>query len=103
METLTVSSVDVQETSAGCSELDRIENGAPVAQARARLSEGLERLSGGEPRAAAVCFEQALAAAPDLADAHIGLGIAYAVDSRVYPALDHLQRAVELEPRNFYA
>ena len=64
---------------------------------------GIESLNSGDAKAAAVCFEQALSGAPEFADAHIGLGIAYAIDSRVYPALDHLENAAKLEPGNFYA
>ena len=68
-----------------------------------RLSEGLELMSQGEPAAAATCFEQIVQAFPEFADAHVGLGIAYAVTGRIYPALDHLEEATNLEPDNFFA
>jgi len=67
------------------------------------FSEGLELLNRGEASAAAACFEQIVEINPDYADAHVGLGIAYAVRGRVYPALDHLQEATGLEPNNFFA
>ena len=74
----------------------------PVEVSR-RFSEGLELMNHGEPSAAAQCFEQIVEAAPDYADAHVALGIADAVCGRVYPALDHLEEATNLEPENFFA
>jgi tetratricopeptide (TPR) repeat protein len=68
-----------------------------------QLSEGLDLMSRGEPAAAALCFERAVQIDPEFADAHIGLGIAYAMTGRVYPALDHLEKAADLEPDNFFA
>jgi tetratricopeptide (TPR) repeat protein len=67
------------------------------------FSEGLELLNRGEASAAAACFEQIVEMVPEYADAHVGLGIAYAVRGRVYPALDHLEEATNLEPNNFFA
>ena len=64
---------------------------------------GIDHLNLGEVREAAGCFDRAIELAPDFADAHIGLGIACAVDSQIYAALDHLEKAVELEPENFFA
>ena len=72
-------------------------------QASQHLREGLEQLSIGEPAAAVVAFNSALEHAPHLPDAHVGVGIAYAMTSRIYPAIDHLTRAAELEPGNFHA
>jgi tetratricopeptide (TPR) repeat protein len=68
-----------------------------------RFSEGLELMNHGEPAAAAACFEQVVRVLPDFADAHVGLGIAYAVIGKIYPALDHLEEATSLEPDNFFA
>ena len=68
-----------------------------------KFSEGLEFINHGEPAAAATCFEQIVQALPDFADAHVGLGIAYAVTGEIYPALDHLEEATSLEPNNFFA
>jgi tetratricopeptide (TPR) repeat protein len=72
-------------------------------QALEMFHEGMGYLNGGELRLAISSFEQALAAAPDFADGHVALGVAYAVDYRVYPAIDHLQRATSLAPGNFSA
>ncbi len=68
-----------------------------------RFSEGLELMNHGEPAAAAACFEQIVEMLPEFADAHVGLGIAYAVTGKVYPAMDHLEEAARLEPENFFA
>lgn len=76
---------------------------AVTVQASQHLREGLEQLSMGEPAAALVAFNSALEHAPGLPDAHVGVGIAYAMTSQVYPAIDHLTRATELEPDNFHA
>lgn len=67
------------------------------------VREGLEQLSLGEPAAAVVALNSALEHAPDLPDVHVALGVAYAMTSRIYPAIDHLTRATELEPENFHA
>lgn len=81
---------------------------APLGTARPpevaqRFSEGLDCLNHGETSAAAACFGQIVEVAPDFADAHVALGIAYAVSGQVYPALDHLEAAINLEPDNFFA
>jgi tetratricopeptide (TPR) repeat protein len=68
-----------------------------------RFSEGFELMNRGEPDAAATRFEQIVQMLPEFADAHIGLGIAYAVKGKIYPALDHLEQATHLEPDNFFA
>jgi tetratricopeptide (TPR) repeat protein len=65
--------------------------------------EGMDQLNSGELSLAISSFEQALDSAPDFADAHVALGVAYAVDYRVYPAIDHLKRAASLAPGNFSA
>jgi Tfp pilus assembly protein PilF len=82
--------------------LIRKESEVPV-QAQCSFNEGLELLDSGEPRLAASSFEKALEIAPTYADAHVAVGIAYAMDSRIYPAMDHLEKAVEIEPDNFFA
>ncbi len=74
----------------------------PVEVSR-KFSEGLELMNHGEPGAAATCFEQIVQALPEYADAHVGLGVAYAVTGKIYPALDHLEEATNLEPGNFFA
>lgn len=76
---------------------------AGVAETHSLFQQGSEWLNCGEPAQAARCFELELERSPDFADGHVGLGIAYAVQAKIYPALDHLQTAARLEPANFYA
>ncbi len=67
------------------------------------LRHGLEQIALGEPAIAVVAFHTALEHAPGLPDAHVGLGVAYAMTSQVYPAIDHLERAAQLDPCSFHA
>jgi len=84
-------------------ELAPIERAALSLEAGRNFAEGIELMNRGEAKLAASSFEQALEHAPDFADGHVGLGIAYAIDCRVYRALDHFERAADLDPNNFYA
>ena len=77
--------------------------GAVSVPALRHFQEGLEQLSLGEPAAAVVSLTSALENAPNLPDVHVALGVAYAMTSRIYPAIDHLTRASDLEPENFHA
>ena len=63
---------------------------------------GLERIGTGEPGLAAEHLKRVLQASPDFADARIALGMAYAMQSKIYPALDQLEAANKLEPGNFF-
>jgi tetratricopeptide (TPR) repeat protein len=67
------------------------------------FQEGMELLGMGEPREAITRLKETVACAPRYSNAHVGLGIAYAMDSQVYPALDHFEKAAEVDPENFYA
>lgn len=87
----------------GSTELARRCSGELSAPALQHVREGLEQLSLGEPAAAVVALNAALACAPNLPDVHVALGLAYAMTSRIYPAIDHLTCATELEPENFHA
>jgi tetratricopeptide (TPR) repeat protein len=64
---------------------------------------GVELVGVGEPIKAAELLEKVLQMAPEFADGHVALGMAYAMTSKIYFALDHLERAVQLEPDNFFA
>lgn len=83
--------------------LERNTQALGVAESKPLFKEGMEWLNCGEPAEAARCFELALEHSPEFADAHVGLGIACAIQAKIYPALDHLETAARLEPRNFYA
>lgn len=52
----------------------------------------------GEPLDPSPAFERALTAAPDLAQAHIGLGIWHGMRGAIPTAEHHLLRAIELDP-----
>jgi tetratricopeptide (TPR) repeat protein len=65
--------------------------------------DGVVLLENGQPRAAVAAFSRVIESSPAFADAHTCLGAAYAMASRIYPAFDHLDRAVELQPESFTA
>lgn len=83
--------------------MERLGDRSLSVQASKHLRAGMEQLAMGEPAAASVAFNRALEHDPHLPDAHVGLGVAYAMTSRIYPAIDHLTHAAELEPGNFHA
>ena len=64
---------------------------------------GLRCLQSGEPVEAIAAFSRALELAPGLAHAHVFIGIAHALSSNVYPAIDHLEMATRLEKSSFAA
>ena len=64
---------------------------------------GLTLIENGEPGEAATMFARVLECSPSFAEGHICLGVAHAMTSRIYPAVDHLERAVELAPESFMA
>ena len=65
--------------------------------------EGLKCLQSGEPVEAVVAFSRTLELVPDFAQAHVFIGIAHALSSNVYPAIDHLEMATRLEKNGFAA
>lgn len=64
---------------------------------------GLGFLESGRPGEAIAAFSQVVECCPGCVDAHICLGVAYAMTSCIYPALDHLELAAKLQPANFLA
>lgn len=72
-------------------------------EARECFQAGIECLGHGDAANARSSFEKVVAAHPDFADGHIGLGVAHALEHQVYPALEHLERATELDPDSFHA
>lgn len=71
--------------------------------ARQSLVEGLAHLQAGDAATAVTVLSRALDHAPEFTEAHVFLGIAQALTSNIYPALDHLERATEIEPDSFAA
>ncbi len=65
--------------------------------------DGVEQMNLGEPETALVAFQRALELSPNMPDTHVGIGVAYALCSEIYPAIDHLERAIQLEPSSFHA
>ena len=78
---------------------------APALPAKAMqsLHEGLECLQAGEAATAVAALSRSLEHAPEFAPGHMFLGIAHALTSDTYPAIDHLVIATRLEPDNFAA
>jgi tetratricopeptide (TPR) repeat protein len=65
--------------------------------------EGVERLQMGDPRAALVALSRSIELAPTFGEAHVFLGLANALTSNIYPAIDHLELATRLQPESFAA
>jgi Tfp pilus assembly protein PilF len=78
-------------------------SGGLSTEAKNCFREGMELLGIGEAQRAIARLEKTVACAPEYSDGYVGLGIAYAMASHVYPALDSFERAAELDPANFYA
>jgi len=73
------------------------------ALAAAAFREGLEHFQAGDPGAALEAFSRSVLQAPKCAEARIFLGLANALRFNIYPALDQLEKAIELEPDSFAA
>ena len=71
--------------------------------ALADFHEGLAMMEAGQSREAVTAFTRLVAQVPTFTAGHIWLGMAHAVSSNVYPAIDHLEKAAELAPDNFAA
>lgn len=71
--------------------------------ALADFHEGMQWMETGEARRAVEALTRCVAQAPAFTAGHICLGVAHAVSCAVYQAIDHLEKATELEPRNFAA
>lgn len=97
--------LDVEEarTESRVSSMVRLPSQALSVEAFRFFQEGIEFLGVGEPREAIVKLKEAVALAPQYSNGHVGLGIAYAMDSQIYAALDHFEKAAEADPSNFYA
>jgi tetratricopeptide (TPR) repeat protein len=72
-------------------------------KARVHFQEGLARLQLGEAGEAVAEFSRSLEHAPAFPEAHVFLGIAHALTSNIYPAIDHLEEAAKLDPDSFAA
>lgn len=71
--------------------------------ALAEFHEGMTWMEQGDSHRAVKALTRCVEQAPAFTAGHICLGVAHAVSCNVYPAIDHLENAVSLEPRNFAA
>ena len=83
--------------------LQSLQSRALPKKAMQSFHEGLECLQSGEPAAAVAAFSRSLEHAPDFATGHVFLGLAHALTSNIYPAIDHLEMATRLEQDSFAA
>ena len=83
--------------------LQNSQSHALPAMATQSFHEGLECLQSGDAAAAVAALSRCLEQAPDFAPGHLFLGIAHALTSNIYPAIDHLEMATQLEPDSFAA
>jgi tetratricopeptide (TPR) repeat protein len=67
------------------------------------FQEGLKRLQTGDPGAALAALSRSTELAPAFAEAHVFLGLANALTNNIYPAIDHLELATQLQPDSFAA
>lgn len=65
--------------------------------------EGVEQLQMGDPGAALFALSRSTEIAPGFGEAHVFLGLANALTSNIYPAIDHLELATRLQPDSFAA
>ncbi len=72
-------------------------------EAMVSFREGLEHFQAGDAKLALGAFSRSVLQAPEFAEAHIFLGLANALTSNIYPALDHLEKATQLQPDSFAA
>jgi hypothetical protein len=72
-------------------------------KAQQSFREGMAHLQSGEAALAVADLSQTIEHAPGFTAGHVFLGIAHALTSNIYPALDHLEIATKLEPDNFAA
>jgi hypothetical protein len=79
------------------------QSGTLLGKAMQSFQEGLECLQAGEAAAAVAALSRSLEHAPDFGPGHMFLGIAHALTSNIYPAIDHLEIAARLGQGSFAA
>jgi tetratricopeptide (TPR) repeat protein len=79
-------------------------NALPVpAEARESFCQGLAHFQAGDPGAALAAFSRGVELAPKFVEGHVFVGLANALTHKIYPAIDHLELATQLEPDSFAA
>jgi tetratricopeptide (TPR) repeat protein len=64
---------------------------------------GVELLQLGDPEGALLALSRSTELAPAFGEAHVFLGLANALSNKMYPAIDHLELAAQLQPESFAA
>ena len=72
-------------------------------KARQYFQEGMAHLQSGDADQAVLALSRSVEHAPAFPVAHVFLGIAHALTSNIYPAIDHLEEAAKLDPDSFAA
>ena len=72
-------------------------------KAHRSFQQGMAHLQSGDAALAVTALSETIEHAPGFTAGHVFLGIAHALTSNIYPALDHLEIATKLEPDNFAA
>ncbi|MGA8310763.1 MAG: hypothetical protein WB755_12090 [Terriglobales bacterium] len=67
------------------------------------FQEGVRQLQIGDAGAALVALSRSTEIAPTFGEAHVFLGLANALTCNIYPAIDHLELATQLQPDSFAA
>ena len=67
------------------------------------FQQGLAKLQTAEPAEAVELLTRTVELAPHFPEARICLGLAYALTYNIYPAIDQLERAGQLDPESFAA
>ena len=70
-------------------------------KAHKSFQRGMAHLQCGDAGLAVAALSETIEHAPGFTAGHVFLGIAHALTSSIYPALDHLEIATRLEPDNF--
>jgi len=65
--------------------------------------EGLERLESGRALNAVASLSRCVHLAPEFTAGRVCLGVAYALSSNIYPAIDQLELATRIDPASFAA
>jgi tetratricopeptide (TPR) repeat protein len=77
--------------------------GALSIEARHCFQDGMAKLQAAEPSEAVDFFSRVVELAPNFHEARVCLGLAYALSYKIYPAMDHLELAGQLDPESFAA
>jgi tetratricopeptide (TPR) repeat protein len=73
------------------------------AEAKESFCEGLAHFQAGDPGGALAAFSRSVELAPKFVEGHVFVGLANALTHNIYPAIDHLELATQLEPDSFAA